>query len=81
MSFTSRPLTCRGFAATLDMFGFSTDEPEELAELAAELATERNTHPVFEAMVIHINQCDHCLGISDPAVSARVKNPRFGRVA
>lgn len=81
MSFTSRPLTCKGFAATLDMFGFSTDEPEELAALAAELATERATHPVFEAMVLHINQCDHCLGISDPVVSRRVLAPRGGRVA
>ena len=63
------------------MFGFSADDPGELANLAAELATEHTGHPVFEAMVLHINQCDHCLGISDPVVSKRIKNPRFSRVA
>jgi len=76
----SRPLTCRGFAATLDMFGFDTNHPDELANLAAELATNGTRHPVFEAMVIHIQQCDHCSGINDPVVARRVECPRFGRV-
>lgn len=77
----SRPLSCPGFAGTLNMFGFSSEDPNELAELAAELATHRATHPVFEAMVIHLSQCDHCAGISDPEVAVRVAKPRFGRVA
>jgi hypothetical protein len=77
----SRPLTCRGFAATLDIFGFSADDPDELAHLAAELAHDGTTHPVFEAMLIHINQCDHCVGISDPQVSRTVAKPRFRRIA
>lgn len=77
----SRPLTCPGFAATLDMFGFSADQPEELANLAAELATQHTSHPVFEAMVIHLQQCDHCSGISDPVIARRIEAPRYGRVA
>lgn len=77
----SRPLSCPGFAATLDIFGFSTDQPEELANLAAELATQHTSHPVFEAMAIHLEQCDHCEGISEPEQATKVTKPRFGRVA
>lgn len=77
----SRPLTCPGFAIILDAHGYSTDEPGELATLAAELAANHTTHPVFEAMASHLSWCDHCSGISDPVVSVRVKSPRFGRVA
>ena len=77
----SRPLSCPGFAATLAIFGFSSDDPGELSNLAAELATARTSHPVFEAMSIHLSQCDHCSGISDPEVARRVANPRFTRVA
>lgn len=77
----SRPLSCPGFAATLDMFGYSVDESAELSNLAAELATQHTSHPVFEAMVIHLQQCDHCSGISEPDIAVKVAKPRFGRVA
>lgn len=77
----SRPLSCPGFAATLDMFGYSADEPDELFNLVAELATQHTTHPVFDAIGIHLAQCKHCEGISDATQAVKVANPRFGRVA
>lgn len=77
----SRPLSCPGFAIILDAHGFSTDEPEELSHLAADLATRHTTHPIFDAMASHLSWCEHCSGISDPVVAKKVKNPRFGRVA
>lgn len=81
MSPISRPLSCPGFAIILDSHGFSKDDPAELANLAAELATRHTTHPVFEAMASHLSWCDHCSGISDPEVGRRVAAPRFGRIA
>jgi hypothetical protein len=77
----SRPLSCPGFNIILGSHGFTSDHPEELANLAAELATRHTTHPIFEAMASHLSWCDHCSGISDPVVAKKVKNPRFGRVA
>lgn len=76
----SHPLTCPGFAATLAMFGFSVDDPAELSRLADELSTLGGSHPVFEAMAIHLAQCGGCL-VDGSERGMRVKNPRFGRVA
>lgn len=81
MAATSRPLTCPGFRIILDGHGFSADDPDELAQLAAELAEAHASHPVFHAMASHLSWCDHCSGISDPVVSQRVKAPRARRVA
>jgi hypothetical protein len=78
---TSRPLTCPGFAATLDMFGYDPAEPQELTSLADEMRVQNTSHPVFEAIVIHLQQCDHCSGISDAQGATKVAKPRFGRVA
>ncbi|MGH9088820.1 MAG: hypothetical protein ACRDYZ_12055 [Acidimicrobiales bacterium] len=77
----SRPLTCPGFRIILDSYGFSADHPDELANLAAELATRHTTHPVFEAMASHLSWCDHCMGINDPEVAKKVACPRFGKIA
>lgn len=81
MSKPSRPLGCSGFAATLDTFGYSITDEDELFRLAAEGASGGTRHPVFDLMQIHVSQCPNCVGFSDPTPARRVVNPRPGRVA